>query len=133
MVDLRFKVGDVIADSQGTIGEVIGITPESEFPYRIREANGATAQYKDHGDTRCIATLNPATSNAVNHPSHYGGADDPYEAIKVIEAWGLGFHLGNAVKYIRRAGKKAIADELEDLLKTRWYVDRRIKQLEDSK
>ena len=37
---------------------------------------------------------------AVDHPPHYGGADNPYEAIKVIEAWSLGFCLGNTVKYI---------------------------------
>ena len=42
----------------------------------------------------------------VNNPLHYGGADNPYEAIKVIEAWDLDFHLGNTVKYISRAGKK---------------------------
>lgn len=45
-------------------------------------------------------------ADAVNHPSHYGGADNPYEAIKVVEAWDLGFCLGNTVKYISRAGKK---------------------------
>jgi hypothetical protein len=48
----------------------------------------------------------------INHPAHYGG-DTAYEAIKVISAWGLGFSLGNAVKYICRAGKKG--DALEDL------------------
>jgi len=48
----------------------------------------------------------------VNHPSHYGG-DTTYEAIKVIEAWHLGFHLGNTVKYICRANQKE--GELEDL------------------
>ncbi len=62
--------------------------------------------------------------NAVDHPPHYGGADNPYEAIKVIEAWGLGFNLGNTVKYISRAGKKGAA--LEDLRKARWYLDREI-------
>lgn len=31
-------------------------------------------------------------SDAVNHPAHYGGEDNPYEAIKVIEAWKLGFN-----------------------------------------
>ena len=61
---------------------------------------------------------------AVNHPAHYGGADNPYEAIKVIEAWRLDFHLGNAVKYISRAGKKGSA--VEDLQKARWYIDRAI-------
>lgn len=64
----------------------------------------------------------------VNHPAHYGGADNPYEAIKVIEAWGLGFNIGNAVKYIARSGKKD--DLLEDLRKARWYLNREITNLE---
>lgn len=66
---------------------------------------------------------------AYNHPSHYGGEDNPYEAIKVIEAWELDFCLGNTVKYISRAGKKDADKEIEDLKKTRWYLDRRIQQL----
>src|ERR1700677_945447 len=53
--------------------------------------------------------------NAVTHPAHYGGADDVYEAIKVIHAWRLNFPLGSVLKYIKRAGKKHGADELEDL------------------
>ena len=65
---------------------------------------------------------------AVNHPQHYGGADNPYEAIKVIEAWQLGFCLGNTVKYISRAGKKD--DVLQDLKKARWYLDREISNRE---
>ncbi len=68
--------------------------------------------------------------STVEHPAHYGGAAAPYEAIKVIEAWGLGFCLGNAVKYIARAGKKPGADLLDDLRKARWYVDREIGRLE---
>lgn len=67
---------------------------------------------------------------AVNHPAHYGGADNPYEAIKVIEAWSLGFCLGNAVKYISRMGKKRGTSELEDLKKARWYLDREIQRME---
>lgn len=69
-------------------------------------------------------------SEAVDHPAHYGGAGDPYEAIKVIEAWRLGFCLGNAVKYIARAGRKDPAKTLEDLQKARWYLDREIGRLE---
>lgn len=67
---------------------------------------------------------------AVDHPNHYGGHDNPFEAIKVIEAWGLGFCLGNAVKYISRAGKKPGNSELQDLRKARWYIDREIQRLE---
>lgn len=64
----------------------------------------------------------------VNHPSHYGG-DTTYEAIKVIDAWGLGFCLGNAVKYICRAGKKGhLVNEVEDLKKARWYLDHEIQR-----
>lgn len=67
-------------------------------------------------------------TEAVNHPAHYGGADNTYEAIKVIEAWQLGFCLGNAVKYISRAGKKG--DALEDLKKAAWYLQREIDNRE---
>jgi hypothetical protein len=68
---------------------------------------------------------------AVNHPDHYGGENNPYEAIKIIEALELGFCLGNTVKYIARAGKKK--NTLEDLKKARWYLDREITQLENKK
>lgn len=68
-------------------------------------------------------------SETIDHPAHYGG-DTPYEAIKVIEAWGLGFALGNAVKYISRAGRKG--DRLDDLRKARWYLDREIANAERS-
>jgi hypothetical protein len=64
---------------------------------------------------------------AVNHPVHYGGEDNPYEAIKVIEAWGLGFCLGNTIKYICRAGKKT--STFEDLRKAAWYLNREIERL----
>lgn len=65
-------------------------------------------------------------SEQVNHPQHYGGKNNPYEAIKVIEAWELGFNLGNTVKYISRAGKKGTDKELQDLNKALWYLDREV-------
>lgn len=68
-------------------------------------------------------------SEKVDHPAHYGGADNIYEAIKVIEAWGLNFNLGNTAKYISRAGKKGSL--LEDLRKARWYLDREISNQEN--
>jgi hypothetical protein len=61
----------------------------------------------------------------VDHPKHYGGKDNPYEAIKVIEAWDLGFCLGNTIKYISRAGKKD--STIQDLEKAVWYLQREIK------
>lgn len=66
----------------------------------------------------------------INHPDHYGGCDNIYEAIKVIDAWGLGFSLGNTIKYISRAGKKDKQKEVEDLKKALWYLQHHIKNLE---
>lgn len=67
----------------------------------------------------------------VNHPDHYQfGKNNEYEAIKVIEAWGLDFHLGNTVKYISRAGIKDRDKEIEDLKKAMFYLQRKIDNLE---
>jgi hypothetical protein len=67
----------------------------------------------------------------VNGPAYYGGIDNPYEVIKVCEAWGLDkdAYLFNVAKYIARAGKKDPAKELEDLKKAVFYLERRIKLL----
>jgi hypothetical protein len=65
----------------------------------------------------------------VNHPQHYGGENNPYEVIKVIDAWELGFCLGNTVKYISRAGKKDTKKELEDLKKALWYFQHHINKI----
>ena len=67
----------------------------------------------------------------VNHPDHYQfGKDNEYEAIKVIDAWDLGFSLGNTVKYISRAGKKDPTKKVEDLKKALFYLEHHIKTLE---
>jgi len=65
----------------------------------------------------------------VYHPNHYGGKDNLYEAIKVIEAWDLDFNLGNVVKYVSRAGKKDKETKLQDLEKALWYLQRSIDNL----
>ena len=61
-------------------------------------------------------------NDIINHPAHY--TDGKFETIEAIESWRLGYHLGNAVKYISRAGKKSKDTELEDLRKARWYIKR---------
>ena len=62
----------------------------------------------------------------VNHPSHYTGHPSGIECIQVTEH--MNFCLGNAIKYLWRAGSKG--DAVEDLKKARWYVDREIARLE---
>lgn len=69
----------------------------------------------------------------VNHPKHY--ADTKIEPIDVIEDWELDFHEGNAVKYVKRAGKKAYPGKtlkesrIIDLEKMIWYLSRKVDLL----
>lgn len=66
-------------------------------------------------------------TDPVNRPAHY--TDGKIEVIDYIEDKKLGFCLGNAIKYISRAGKKDPEKEVEDLNKAIWYIERRIKEL----
>jgi hypothetical protein len=68
----------------------------------------------------------------VNHPEHYGGAENLYEVVKVAEAWSLDkdAYLFNVVKYVARAGKKDTDKELQDLKKALWYLERKIQNLQ---
>lgn len=85
-----------------------------------REPCGHTTIFSEVQRTAAMV----AEEDPVRHPPHYkaGGI----ETIDAIEAWGLGFHLGNAVKYISRAGKKDPTKRLEDLRKAAWYLERAI-------
>ena len=73
---------------------------------------------------------NPPADN-VNHPSHY--TSGKIEVIDFIEDKEFGFHLGNAVKYISRAGRKNPDKIVEDLQKAVWYINREICRLEGMK
>ena len=66
-------------------------------------------------------------NNAVTKPSHY--TDGKIEVIDFIVDKKLGFSLGNAVKYISRAGKKVHDKLLEDLFKAAWYVNHYILEV----
>lgn len=61
----------------------------------------------------------------VNKPAHYNSGK--IEVIEAIEDWKLGFHLGNAIKYLARAGKKDTNKYYEDLEKAIWYIRRKIE------
>lgn len=74
---------------------------------------------------------NAPTADPVNRPAHY--TDGKIEVIEYIEDKKLGFCLGNAIKYISRAGKKNPDKEIEDLKKAKWYIERRIKELEEAR
>lgn len=71
----------------------------------------------------CSVWKSAAQPDLVNHPPHYQGKG--IEAIQVIEAFDLGYHLGNVIKYVLRSSNKG---GVEDLKKARWYLDRYIQQ-----
>lgn len=64
-------------------------------------------------------------NHSVDHPPHYTFSS--IEVITAIEEWGLGFHLGNVVKYLVRSPRKG--NELQDLEKAKWYLDRWIEKV----
>ncbi len=74
-----------------------------------------------------LAAWKGRTMSDIQNPSHYGGADNPYEAIKVMRAWMTpeevrGFLKGNALKYLSRAGKKDGEPSEKDYAKAQWYI-----------
>lgn len=85
---------------------------------------------KDDCKTVSKAYSDPVSGHdAVKNPSHYCGTK--YQVINFIEDRGLGYCLGNVVKYICRAGKKYVGDkqkELQDLKKAKWYLERRLEE-----
>ena len=98
-----------------------------------KEVEVETIEYSEHNLLPSKVTLvTTKEKEMVNGPQHYGGADNPYEVIKVCEAWELDqdAYLFNVVKYVARAGKKDKTKEIEDLKKAAFYLDRKIKNLE---
>lgn len=68
----------------------------------------------------------------VQRPAHYSEGRR-FETIEVIEDWDLSYRIGNAVKYLSRAGRKDPAKTAEDLKKAIWYINREIEALEAPK
>ena len=85
--------------------------------------------FKDRPTTWGVEIADKGTQpDNVNHPNHY--TIGKIEVIDFIEDKELGFHLGNAVKYISRAGRKDADKTIEDLKKAVWYINRQIERLE---
>jgi hypothetical protein len=70
--------------------------------------------------------IKAAKADAVHHPKHYNSHPSGIECIDVVEHYG--FSVGNAIKYLWRAGLKG--DALEDLRKAQWYITREIAKRE---
>jgi len=125
----------VITATQAEVAKKLDMTPE-EYARRIfllssgRNKTRMQASFDREPPTPesisvlRIKTEEPKADN-VNHPPHYktGGI----ETIDFIEAKELGYHLGNVIKYVTRAKHKG--NELEDLKKAQWYLERAIMKL----
>lgn len=72
--------------------------------------------------------MNNGKHEASVNPSHY--TQYKFSAVDAIDEWGLDFYLGQVVKYVQRAGKKPTEPVLCDLMKARWYLERKIRLLE---
>lgn len=66
---------------------------------------------------------------AVNHPSHYNADPSGIECIEIVRH--RNFNIGNAIKYLWRAGLKDGNKDVQDLKKAIWYIEDEIKRLED--
>ena len=64
----------------------------------------------------------------VNHPRHYTSHPSGIECIEIVRH--MNFNLGNAIKYLWRAGLKSETNHIEDLKKAGWYIEDEIKRLE---
>jgi Protein of unknwon function (DUF3310) len=94
----------------------------------MKNSNGAVNSCSSAPSARLIAELieeRTRMNSNVTHPAHYNSGR--IEVIEAIEDWKLGYHLGNAMKYIARAGRKDPAKFEEDLQKAVWYIQRQIE------
>lgn len=84
--------------------------------------------HKDDPEKGPFDNLKPwVEEDIVNHPKHYTVHPSGVECIQITEH--MNFCLGNAMKYIWRAGDKH-ETPLEDLKKAKWYIEREIQRLE---
>lgn len=111
----EYKVDQLVRQPSATIKR----NNTDALKVTIKESDTDASKQNDENKSPVIK------SDSVNHPKYYQGK---IEVIDFIEDKGLGFNLGNCVKYISRAGKKNPEKRIEDLKKARWYLDREINK-----
>lgn len=106
---------------EGYVGDVVFARPDGIYVVRL---DGEEFSFGE--EELRPADIKPQ-DDVVDHPSHY----TQYKGVEVIQLTEqMNFNRGNAVKYIARAGLKDPAKEIEDLKKSRWYIDREINRLQ---
>ena len=122
---MKYNVGDEIRFN----GAMYRITNVVDDNYVVRdEINRLSFNFPcSEVDIYAMRPTEKPKDSAVDHPSYYQGK---IEVIDFIEVKGLGFNLGNCVKYISRCYLKHKDNPVEDLKKARWYLDREIARIE---
>lgn len=114
-----FKVGDTVVNTDTDFTGVI---------VELRDNGMAVVSFPGRSLNKYLREVHVSKlkldSSAIYHPFHYNSGS--IEAIDYIEDHKLGFHLGNSIKYITRAGKKSKETEQEDIEKAIWYLQRYI-------
>lgn len=75
--------------------------------------------------------LKQTENDAVNHPKHYTSDPSGIECIQIVRH--RNFNIGNAIKYLWRAGLKDGNSDIQDLQKAVWYIQDEIERLEKLK
>ena len=111
-LDARIKAENILIDN-GVAPDEAGVVLQA-IGYALLNRELYPERWSDNNDP-------------VNHPSHY--TDGKIEVIDFIfdKGFGKDFCLGNAIKYISRAGKKDPEKEIEDLRKAVWYLEHYIE------
>jgi len=143
--ETKYLIGEAYKKLHNSADSYITSRENKQWKLKVRQGIMEENFYSDtelgvlHKALKAISEPTPILQNDVeevryemiDHPKHYGGKESKHEAISVIEEWNLGFHLGNVVKYISRAGRKPDQSQIDDLKKAQWYLERYIEKLED--
>lgn len=138
---MKFKVGDrvlikapekgeaspLVKLYQGVGGQIeeVGAPESAPYPYVVKLDDGHSLCF-GYGELEPEEVRDFAAGDAVDHPPHYTQHPSGVECIQVTEH--MTFSLGNAMKYIWRAGLKS-ADPIEDIDKAIWYLQREKERL----
>lgn len=121
---MKVKCTSSLENEELIVGKEYEVTREGIYIYEIINEIGEVGSYnKDCFEV--VEKRKSAEKEMVSHPSHYNMGK--YEVIDVIDDWKLGFSLGNAIKYIARAGHKW--NTIEDLNKAIFYIQHEIERL----
>lgn len=129
-----FYYNDVLIAAEGDLIEIVGngiINPQRNT--RCSDWN----KIQEYIINNTFIKIEIEENDMVNHPNHYTWLKEKC-GIEVIDItrW-LDFDTGNAVKYLLRAGHKSeegMTDKektIQDLKKAAWYINDRIKTIEN--